>query len=78
MNKMIIGENAGKVWRFLSNNAGHKYEFHEMSQTLGLTVPALAAAIGWLAREDKVEIEFVQKDGTSEIAYIYLTLNVYF
>ena len=72
MNKMIIGENAGKVWRFLSNNAGHKYEFHEMSQTLGLTVP------GWLAREDKVEIEFVQKDGTSEIAYIYLTLNVYF
>lgn len=78
MNKMIIGENAGKVWRFLSDQAGRKCEFHEIGSALQLADCVLAAAIGWLAREDKVEFEFVQqKDGT-ERTYVYLMPNVYF
>ena len=38
----------------------------------------LASAIGWLAREDKIQFELQQPNGKDKIAYIYLMLNVYF
>lgn len=74
---MIIGQNAGKLWRYLSDHSDRKCAFEETAQALGLSASALSAAIGWLAREDKVQIEFSSEDG-NEVAFIYLIQNVYF
>lgn len=51
MNKEHIGENAGIVWSALHNN---KCSWEELVKVTRLTPLELAAAIGWLAREDKI------------------------
>ena len=38
----------------------------------------LASAIGWLAREDKIQFELQYPNGKDKKAYVYLMLNVYF
>lgn len=72
MDKHIIGENAGIVWRLL-NNENRKWEFKEIKEATKLDELELASAIGWLAREDKIQFE-LNKEG--EKAYIYLMCNV--
>lgn len=37
----------------------------------------LASAIGWLAREDKIQFELDKHNTKADKAYIYLMLNVY-
>lgn len=73
MDKHIIGENAGIVWRLL-NNENRKWEFKEIKEATKLDELELASAIGWLAREDKIQFELNKK---GEKAYIYLMCNVY-
>lgn len=51
MNKERIGENAGIVWRALHNN---KCSWEELVKATGINPLDLGAAIGWLAREDKI------------------------
>lgn len=58
MNKNIIGENAGKVWRTLN---GKHLTWNELAHETGLNDVDLALALGWLAREDKVS--FTSYDG---------------
>lgn len=70
MDKAKIGMNAGKVWLALSNNA--KWSYGELQKKLGLTERDLSAALGWLAREDKIEFE-----QTKDELYVYLCVNVY-
>ncbi|WP_321479565.1 winged helix-turn-helix domain-containing protein [uncultured Bacteroides sp.] len=70
MDKKEIGCNAGKVWHILSNNASWKYD--DLKEKSGLKDKELAAAIGWLARENKIELEEEGED-----LYIYLCVNVY-
>ena len=53
MNKSIIGENAGILWRFLSTDAHKRWELTEVKKGTGMDDMELASAIGWLAREDK-------------------------
>lgn len=77
MYKTVIGENAGKVWKYLYGSAKHRCEFHEIKEGTGLSDTDLAAAIGWLAREDKIQIDCEQQDGQGQKFYIYLMLNVY-
>ena len=73
MDKHIIGENAGIVWRLL-NYENRKWEFKEIKEATKLDELELASAIGWLAREDKIQFELNKK---GEKAYIYLMCNVY-
>lgn len=61
MDKHIIGENAGIVWRLL-NNENRKWEFKEIKEATKLDELELASAIGWLAREDKIQFE-LNKEG---------------
>lgn len=51
MNKEQIGENAGIVWRALHND---KCSWEELVTVTELNPLELAAAIGWLTREDKI------------------------
>ena len=58
MDKNEIGLNAGKVW--------------QLKKKSGLKDKDLGAALGWLAREDKIEFEQEEEE-----LYVYLCVNVY-
>ncbi|WP_270570766.1 winged helix-turn-helix domain-containing protein [Bacteroides eggerthii] len=55
MDKHSIGTNAGIVWRLMNND--YKWNYQELKEKSGLSDRELNAAIGWLAREDKIQIE---------------------
>lgn len=78
MDKHIIGKNAGILWRFLSTDAHRKWELTEIKKGTGLDDMELASAIGWLAREDKIQFELQYPNGKDKKAFVYLMLNVYF
>ena len=56
MDKHFIGKWAGIVWQLLSTD-NRKWTFEEVQQTTGLDERQLSSAIGWLAREDKIQFE---------------------
>lgn len=70
MNKNEIGFHAGKIWQLLSNN--QKWTYEALKEHSGLSDIQLGAAIGWLARENKIEI---YEDGND--FYVYLYVNIY-
>lgn len=53
MNKESIGKNAGIVWRVLNVR---KSTWEELVKSSGLKPLEIAAAIGWLARENKINM----------------------
>lgn len=53
LDKNLIGENAGVIWRALHNN---KMSWEELLKNTGLKPLELASGIGWLARENKIFI----------------------
>ena len=50
MDKHIIGENAGKLWRLMNQDNQRKWELEELKKCTGFDDLELASAIGWLAR----------------------------
>lgn len=65
-----IGTNAGRIWQLLGNN--EKWSYGNLKRMSGLKDKELGAALGWLAREDKVQFEQEEDE-----LYIYLCVNVY-
>ena len=59
--KEKIGVNAGLVWNALSESKG-KANIKDVKKATKLTEKDLYAALGWLAREEKVNIEEADKD----------------
>ena len=55
-----IGQSAGEIYNYLSNNG--ESTFSKMKKELDLKGDFADLGLGWLAREDKVEIS---KKGTS-------------
>lgn len=70
MNKDSIGTNAGIIWRIMDNYMSWNYA--ELKEKSGLSDKDLCAAIGWLARENKIEFDNESKDQR-----IYLNFNPY-
>ncbi|RGM47569.1 MULTISPECIES: winged helix-turn-helix domain-containing protein [Bacteroides] len=70
MNKDEIGLNAGKIWQLLSDYA--KWSYGTLKRKSGLKDKELGVAIGWLARENKIEL--YQED---DELYVSLGVNVY-
>ena len=60
MNKDVIGLNAGKVWEAL--NAADAMGVKQLKKVTKLKDKELFAALGWLAREDKIAIATDDKD----------------
>lgn len=77
MDKHVIGENAGILWRLLNQDHQRKWELQEAKKATGFDDMELASAIGWLAREEKIQFEFDKDNPEDDKAYIYLMLNVY-
>lgn len=71
MNKEQIGVNAGKIWKLLSSDNG-RWTYNDIKKATGLSDREMNTAIGWLARENKIELE-VDKGCDC----MCLTLNVY-
>lgn len=78
MDKHIIGENAGKLWRLMNQDNQRKWELEELKECTEFDDLELASAIGWLAREDKIQFELRDSDPMHKKAYVYLMLNLYF
>ncbi len=72
MNKYSIGTNAGIVWRLMNND--RRWSYQELKQESGLSDRELNAAIGWLAREDKIQIE---EDATHQETFFQF-FNAYY
>ncbi|MBQ9202135.1 MAG: winged helix-turn-helix domain-containing protein [Bacteroidales bacterium] len=62
-----IGNNAGSVWTVL-NAAGGRKSLKELKKLTKLTEKDMYAALGWLAREDKIYF-------TEEEAEIFVALR---
>ncbi len=58
MEKQKIGENAGKVWRYL-NSEVDEITIPRLAAELNLSEESVALAAGWLAREDQICIKRV-------------------
>ena len=69
MDKHQIGLNAGKVWHLLADNK--KWDYCELKHTSGLSERDLCAAIGWLARENKIDFE------QGDDGCIFLNVNIF-
>ena len=72
MNKKLIGTNAGIIWNLLNNN--QKWSITQLKEASGLSEKEIYSAIGWLARENKIEID---KTADNKEAY-YLVIEYYF
>jgi len=55
MTKGNIGMNAGTIWNLLEDNKGLSYK--EIKDITALKDADLWSAIGWLARENKIDID---------------------
>lgn len=77
MNKHIIGE-MQESYGVSYTDAHKRWEIAEVKKGTGMDDMELASAIGWLAREDKIQFELQHPNGKDKKAYIYLMLNVYF
>ena len=71
MNKHQIGLNAGIIWHLLNNN--ERWTYCKLKEASGLSERDLDAAIGWLAREDKIDFNRLEGEGE----YFFLSVNVY-
>lgn len=59
MKKETIGNNAGLVWQVLQNG---EMEVKAVKKATKLTEKDLNLALGWLAREGKVNLKEVEKE----------------
>lgn len=74
MDVQSIGKNAGVLWQLL-NCEHRKWSYSEIKKTSGLSDRELNAAIGWLAREGKLNIEETQV-GKRNILYVELNFFI--
>ena len=72
MDKKAIGTNAGIIWNLLNNS--EKWDVSQLMEKSGLTEIEVYTAIGWLAREKKIEIE----ERPNKKHYYYLIVEYYF
>lgn len=72
MDKYTIGNNAGIVWTLL--NDGKRWKYEDLKAASALSDRNLNAAIGWLAREDKIYFE----TDSNNAEYLYLSVNIYY
>lgn len=63
---------------FFKYGRSKKWQLAEIKKGTGLDDLELASAIGWLAREDKIQFELQYPNGKDKQAFVYLMLNVYF
>lgn len=74
MDKHRIGNNAGILWN-LMNRAGAPQNLEDLKRESHLSDAELFTAIGWLARENKIEVEV---ENESHMLVFYLNMGCYY
>ena len=75
MDKIQIGLNAGAIWNTMdADHDKHVWDVEELQQATGLSVPDFYAALGWLARENKVDFG---EDGITHHGTVGLVVEFY-
>lgn len=73
MNVQTIGECAGIIWHILDGD-NRRWEYKELKKASGLRDRELNAAIGWLAREGKIQFS---ENESSHKGCLYIELSYY-
>lgn len=63
----MIGEYAGKVWKALDEHG--EQDMAQLKKTTALSEAEISAAIGWLAREGKIQMAEVKKGRKKVVNY---------
>lgn len=71
MDRKEIREYASKVWHLLIANP--RYTFRKLKEISGLNDSEFGAALGWLAYENKIDL---QKEKDDEV-YVSTCMNLY-
>lgn len=71
MTKLTIKSNANVIWNTLSNY--ERWDTSSLKQATGLSEMELFESIGWLAKENRIEIETI--NGTD---YYFLSYEEYY
>ena len=75
MDKIQIGSNAGLLWKLLDADHDKRvWDLDSLQQASGLSEREFYAAIGWLAREDKVDFG---EDGLTHNGTVGLVINYF-
>jgi hypothetical protein len=61
-----IGTDAGKIWRVLSHQQ-NEIDISALSRLSKINVNDVYTAIGWLARENKIDVKTVMKKKNSQL-----------
>ncbi len=78
MDKHTIRTNAGVLWRLLSTDPLRRWKLEEIKELTNLNDAELARAVGWLAREDKIQLEYDDHSSKEQFESIGLISNFYF
>lgn len=70
-----MGKTPGYSGDLLNQDNQRKWELQEVKKATGFDDMELASAIGWLAREDKIQFELDKHNTKDDKAYIYLMLE---
>lgn len=77
--RVVHVSNATRVpFQVLATDVHRKWNLQEVKELTGFNDLEVASAIGWLAREDKIQFELEHHDTKDKNALLYLMLNVYF
>lgn len=60
MNQESIGKAAGTVWKYLRENGGEGVSLAALKKIRGVKPDEAVAAVGWLAREQKLAFQTVK------------------
>ena len=60
--------------KYTIGNDGKRWKYEDLKAASALSDRDLNAAIGWLAREDKIYFE----TDSNNAEYLYLSLNIYY
>lgn len=76
MDKNKIGCDAGVLWRLMNEKRDKSvWDLEELRQAAGMDIPDFFAAVGWLARENKVDFG---RNGITQDNTVGLIVDFYY
>ena len=75
MDKEMICKNAGIIWKLISSREKEDWSYEELKIATRLSDRELSFAIGWLARENNIDMDHDISTGKERF---YVSMNYYF
>lgn len=75
MDKSMICKNAGIIWELVTSGEKEYWSYEELKTVTGLSDRELNSAIGWLARENNIDVDHDILTGKERF---YVSMNYYF